>query len=56
MRDPTAQLVAELECFTSGHIRVEDIAFYGEVTRVWCPRCGNDLTDENEEAPDGGSD
>lgn len=56
MRDPTPQVISEAECAAHGHIRVEEITFYGKVTRTWCPRCGADLIDDNEEAPDGGSD
>ena len=48
--------MAEAACAALGHIRCEEVTFDEEVTRLWCPRCGADLTDENEEAPDGGSD
>lgn len=40
---------------TCDHVVVRDVTLEGEVTRVWCPRCDSDLTDENEEVPHGGS-
>lgn len=57
MRDPTQQIISEADCAALGHIRCEDQTLEGDVTRVWCPRCGYDLiANDNEEAPDAGSD
>lgn len=56
MRDPTQQIISEAECAALGHVRCEEVTFDEEVTRTWCPHCGADLTDDNEEAPDVGSD
>lgn len=37
------------------HLRVEDVTLDGEVRRVWCARCEQDLPYDPEEDPDGGS-
>lgn len=48
MRDPDAQVQADAECAAIGHIRCEEVTFDQEVTRTWCPRCGCDLTNDEE--------